>query len=182
MAMEMNAKVNPTDYQSPPNDRHHHVRNLWPPVGGGLPGGKPVEPALGSSATVPQMPPDRYGQSTSYGQYKPRPTAQLPLNVGYNNNGPNNDNIGYYYKSSQTQPDPAATAINGPTAEYDRYYGQPAPQKDYPSSAVAATNHWCPPPPPPPAPPHHASQFYRSDPTTMFNQVNLGYERIQDFT
>lgn len=173
MAMEMNTKPNMADYQSSTN--RHHVRNLWPPVGGGLPGGKPVEPAVASSASVPQRPPDHcYAQSTSYGQYKPTPTTDLPTNVNYNNSL----NDGYYYKSSQNQPDPVATAINAPTvtpsAEYNRYYGQPAPQKYFPSSAVAATNHWCPPKPPPLNQMHQTSQFYHSDPTTMLKQVSLG--------
>lgn len=157
--MEMNAKANVTDYHSPvPNQ--HHVRNLWPPVGGGLPGGKPVAPALGSAAPTLQKPPDFYGQSsTSYVQDRPVPRLQMTdamamaANVNVNN---------YYYKSSQARSDvvPTANVVVPHPAEYAHYNVQP-PAKYFQHPAAAAVQAQ-----------QYASQFYHVDPTAMFNQVS----------
>lgn len=168
MAMEMNSKTNVTAYRPTPD--RHHVRNLWPPVGGGLPGGKPVEPALqDGSAPMLQNPSDYYGQSTSYGQTKPpaaRPPMTDPVNV---------DNDRYYYKSSQVLPNPmaAANAVIAPPAEYSHYYGQQP--KYFQHAATAVPNRWIPPSsvPPQPLPYAQTSQLYPPDPTTLFNQVSL---------
>lgn len=154
MIMEINSKANiPNSYSSP---SRHHVRNLWPPVGGGLPGGKPVEPALGGSAQTLQKPPDYYGQSTSYVQNKPVAEPNDAANVDSNN---------YYYKSSQArQNSTAATNVVYPAAavEYGNYYQQP---KYFQRSVTA--DHWR-----PPSQTQQTSQFYHSDPTIMFNQVS----------
>jgi len=169
MAMEMNSKANVTNYQSLPR---HHVRNLWPPVGGGLPGGKPVEPALaGSSAPMLQKPPDYYSQSTSYAQSRPvlRQTEMANAN-----------NYNYYYKSSQVLSNPAVATnvVAAPQTEYSHCYNQQP--KYLPLHPETAANRWCPPPPqshlyPPPSPQlfqTNASRFNHQDPTTMFNQVS----------
>jgi len=168
MAMEMNSKANVTNYQSSPR---HHVRNLWPPVGGGLPGGKPVEPAIaGSSASMLKKPPaDYYSQSTSYPQNRPGPRPTEMANA---------NNYNYYYKSSQALSNPI-NVVAPPTIEYSHSYSQQP--KYFPLQPEAAVNRWCPPPPQsylyaPPPPPQsfqtHASRFNHQDPTTMFNQVN----------
>lgn len=152
--MEMNTKSNVTNYHLLPD--RHHVRNLWPPVGGGLPGGKPVEPALGSSTPMLQKSPDYYGQSTSYTQHKPVPRPTDMANVNSNN---------YCYKSSQSRPDPTVNIAVIPPTEYNSnsHYGEQSVK--YFQHPV--TNRWC-----PPAPPQtQTSRLYHQDPTTMFNQV-----------
>jgi len=169
MAMEMNSKANVTNYQS---SSRNHVRNLWPPVGGGLPGGKPVEPAIaGSSAPMLQKPPaDYYSQSTSYPQNRPGPRPTEMANA---------NNYNYYYKSSQALSNPT-NVVAPPTIEYSHSYSQQP--KYFPLQSEAAVNRWCPQPPqsylyapPPPSPQSfqkHVSRFNHHDPTTMFNQVN----------
>jgi len=166
MAMEINSRANMTNYQPSPR---HHVRNLWPPVGGGLPGGKPVEPALaGNSTPIQQKPSDYYNQSTSYAQSRsvPRPTEMANAN-----------NYNYYYKSSQALSNPT-NVVAAPPIEYSQCYSQQP--KYLPLQPEAAVNRWCPPPPQshlyglPPSPQPfqtHASRFNHQDPTTMFNQV-----------
>lgn len=154
MEMEMNSRSNVTNYH--PSSNRHHVRNLWPPVGGGLPGGKPVEPALGSSAPLLQKPPDYYSQSTSYVQTRPVPKV---TDAAYENNK------NYYYKSSQVRPNPtAAIDVVVPPAEYSHYYGQEPKYIQHPATAI---NHWYPPPAQ-----VQTSQFYIPVPTTMFNEVS----------
>lgn len=172
MAMEINSKANVTNYHTPPR---HHVRNLWPPVGGGLPGGKPVEPTIaGSSAPMLQTPPDYYNQSISYTHSKqiPRPTETANAN-----------NYSYYYKSSQALSDPTVAtnvvvAAAAPPTEYSYYYSQQP--KFLPPHSEPTVDRWCPPTPqshlypsPPLQPFHtHESRFNHQDPTTMFNQVS----------
>lgn len=159
----MNAKANVTNYHSPVLPAGHHVRNLWPSVGGGLPGGKPVEPAPGGATAQMslQRPPDHsyhaaYGQpSTGYAQDRPVPRLQM-ADVNVNS---------YYYKSSQARSDtvPATTAnvVAPPPAEYGYYGVQPPPTKYFQHPAAVQAQ-------------HYASQFYHADPTAMFNQVSDG--------
>lgn len=173
MTMEMNSKANVTNYQS---SSRHHVRNLWPPVGGGLPGGKPVEPALtGNSTPMVQKLPNHYNQSTSYAQSRPvsRPTEMANAN-----------NYNYYYKSSQALSNPAmaTNVVTAPPTEYSHCYSQQP--KYLPLHPEATANRWCQPSIPPqpllyPPPSSlsqpfqmHASRFNHQDPTTMFNQVS----------
>lgn len=159
MVMEMNSKTNVTNYHSSVPNRHH-VRNLWPSIGGGLPGGKPVEPALGcATAPMLQKPPDHYGQSsTSYAQDRPVPRLQMAdMAADVNVNS-------YYYKSSQARSDtdPAtANVVAPPPAEYG-YYGVQSPPAKYFQHPAATTVHAQ----------QYASQFYHADPTAMFNQVS----------
>lgn len=169
MVMEMNSKTNVTANRPTPN--RHHVRNLWPPVGGGLPGGKPVEPCLqGSSAPMLQNPSDYYGQSTSYDQTR-APTARPPMT-----DPTNVDNDRYYYKSSQVLSNPmaAVNAVIPPPAEYSHYYGQQPKYSQHPAATIAAANHRFPPSsvPPQPLPYAQTSQLYPPGPTTLFNQVS----------
>lgn len=155
MAMEMNSKVNVTNYQSMPN--RHHVRNLWPPVGGGLPGGKPIEPALGSSSQILQKPLDYYSQSTSNTQNKPVPrSTDISSNVNDFN----------YYESSQNSTNPMATTNVIPTlSEYSQYYSQQPKYFQYPGPT--SNNSY-----PPPSPQMQTTQLYHPDPTAMFNQAS----------
>lgn len=158
MDMEINSKTHMTNYQTLPR---HHVRNLWPPVGGGLPGGKPVEPELaGNSTPMLQKPPDYYNQSTSYAQSRsvPRPTEMANAN-----------NYNYYYKSSQALSNPT-NVIAAPSIDYSHCYSQQP--KYLPLHSEATANRWCPPPPSPQPFQTQASRFNHQDPTTMFNQVN----------
>jgi len=170
MVMEMNAKANATDrrqheqQQASQHTDRRHVRNLWPSVGGGLPGGKPVEPATAG--------PGHGGQSTSYAQGRPAPKPVDAANVV---------NVGYYCKSSQVGP--VAAAAQPTTAEYagGHHYGQHRHQQQpvvKSSQRPAVDCGWLPPPLPPPAIPLYtqqmsAQQFYHSDPTTLFNQVRI---------
>lgn len=157
MAMEINSKANVINHQSLPN--RHHVRNLWPSVGGGLPGGKPIKPTLGGSTQILQRQSDYYNQSTSYAQNKP-----VPGSIDFSNVNDNN-----YYKSSQVQTNQwAATNVVIPSSEYSQYYNQ---QPKYFQHTVATTNHWY----TPPSSQMQAAQYYYSDPTTMVNQVILSY-------
>lgn len=153
MMLEMNSKSNVPGHHALPS--RHHVRNLWPSVGGGLPGGKPIEPALGAPTPALHQPSDYYGQSTSYVQTRPVPGPTDTASVENN----------YYYKSSQVQPNPAAVTNiaypAGAAPEYGYYHQQPK----YFQHPVA-TDHWRPPTQ------TQTSQFYHPDPTTMFNQVS----------
>lgn len=177
MTMEMNSKANETNYQS---SSRHHVRNLWPPVGGGLPGGKPVEPALtGNSTPMVQKPPNHYNQSTSYAQS--RPVSRLTEMANANN-------YNYYYKSSQALSNSAVATnvVTAPPTEYSHCYSQQP--KYLPLHPEAAANRWCqrsiPPQPllyPPPSSlsqpfQMHASRFNHQDPTTMFNEGMSQYQ------
>lgn len=168
--MEMNADANATDYRSPAMPVRHHVRNLWPSVGGGLPGGKPVEPA--SAAQTPSLvPPDHsyhaaaaYGQSsaTGYARHKPVPGPPTTGAAAADANS-------YYYKSSQARSDavtPAtANVVAPPPAGYGHYGVQPPPARYFQRPAAV----------PVAAPQHYAPRFYHHpDPTAMFNQVSGG--------
>lgn len=138
---------------------HHHVRNLWPSVGGGLPGGKPIEPALGDYPPLLQKPPDYYYQSTSYAPNK----AASIANVNYNNSN-------YYYKSSQVRPSqthvaapPTIAALHG-----NNSYLRPNP---YQSIPTAGNHYW-------PTAETATKQFYHQDPTIMYNQVTHAAVRL----
>lgn len=175
--MEMGAKANhrrdplPFDH----HHHHHHVRNLWPSIGGGLPGGKPVEPSISAASFSPvlQKPLDYYGQSTSC----PPDTPVVPANVNnHNNNGRNS----YEYKSSQVPSDPAAAAaVNNAiatTSEYVNNVDYSTKNQLHPPVIPSDTGRWYP-LPTSPSPllsqqSFQTSRYYHPDPTTMVNQVS----------
>lgn len=179
--MEMTGKANATinNYHGRPSETdRRHVRNLWPSVGGGLPGGKPVEPA-GTTGLVRNGGGGGSGggggQSTSsgggnsYAQTIVGPaTAADAATVAFVDD--------YYYKSSQVGPIDPSQYAGG------HYYGglqQQQPVKFF-QRPVAVDHGWPPPPPPLPLPSHSASQFYhRPDPTTLlFDQVSAARARF----
>jgi len=161
MVMEMNSKTNAINNHMSQSNRHH-IRNLWPSVGGGLPGGKPIEPALGSLPPIIQKPSDYYGQATSYTQTKP-----VPRPIDEKNS--NNKNLSYYNKSSQPQPNlmTATNVAGSPLEFYSNHYNPQHLNYFQRPVAAVATNRWC----PPLSPQMQSSRFYHPDPTIMFNQV-----------
>lgn len=167
MALEMSSKTNAGSRHPSLSDRRH-VRNLWPSVGGGLPGGKPIEPAApGSLVPVSrEPPPGRYGQSTGRGR---DPTTARPTAAEFVDNS---------YKSSQAQPDRVAAADVGHAfAGYGLHYGQQPSKCLQPPlpPASASAGHWC----PPPSPQTQATRTYvHQDPTILFNQVRLSVANV----
>lgn len=181
--MEMNnAKAN--QHRGPPPSDRHHVRNLWPPVGGGLPGGKPIQPTAPVASFTPVMqkqksslPPHYYDESTSYATNK----SAVPANANNGDNGSGGicHNI---FESSQVRPDPSTMAANNaivpPAAplEYVNHYDRPPmyiqPHPMVPSDSGRWYPFSIPPPPLLSQPSFETSRYYRPDPTTMVNQVS----------
>lgn len=170
MTMELSSRNNTSNNHPSLQLNRHHVRNLWPPVGGGLPGGKPIEPALGRSVPMLQKPTDHFSQSISYAQNKSIPKQTDEAIVINNNN-----NNSYYYESSQVRCYPMAASSNviANPEELSHFYTQQPPKYfQHPAEGVTV-NRWC---PPSPMPQTQTSRFYHPDPTTLFNQVSfIGY-------
>jgi len=163
MAIEMSSKTNTANNRLALSNRHH-IRNLWPPVGGGLPGGKPVEPALGSSTPIMQKPTDYFSQSTSYAESKPVPRQIDEVIVSSNSNS-------CYHESSQARPYPmVASNLMASPEELSRFYTQQPPKYFQHPAEDTTINRWYPPPPPSQT---QTPRFYHPDPTTLFNQVSL---------
>lgn len=165
MAMEMSSKTNTAANNHLALSNCHHIRNLWPSVGGGLPGGKPIEPALGSSAQILQKSTDYFSQSTSYAQNKPVPRKIDEVIVS------NINNNSYYHESSQARPYPmVASNFMASPEDLSHFYTPQSPKYFQHSAEDATVNRWYPPPPPPQT---QTPRFYHPDPTILFNQVSL---------